>query len=150
MLNMNLQFFAHKKGVGSTKNGRDSESKRLGAKRADGPPSGPPLGTYFSRRNETWPSPPFPDFIIIFALSANIFPPFLFSCDIRIDPAIQSSLSIRYMQICDCLDSRYYSLLATGYTEACFLSLPFLSNLRTPSTKANKVSSPPLPTFTPG
>lgn len=28
--------FAHKKGVGSTKNGRDSESKRLGAKRADG------------------------------------------------------------------------------------------------------------------
>ncbi len=28
MLNMNLQFFAHKKGVGSTKNGRDSESKR--------------------------------------------------------------------------------------------------------------------------
>ena len=36
MMNMNLQFFAHKKGVGSTKNGRDSESKRLGAKRADG------------------------------------------------------------------------------------------------------------------
>ena len=36
MLKMNLQFFAHKKGVGSTKNGRDSESKRLGAKRADG------------------------------------------------------------------------------------------------------------------
>ena len=32
MLKMNLQFFAHKKGVGSTKNGRDSESKRLGAK----------------------------------------------------------------------------------------------------------------------
>ena len=36
MLNMNLQLFAHKKGVGSTKNGRDSESKRLGVKRADG------------------------------------------------------------------------------------------------------------------
>ena len=36
MFHMNLQFFAHKKGVGSTKNGRDSESKRLGAKRADG------------------------------------------------------------------------------------------------------------------
>ena len=36
MLFLNLQFFAHKKGVGSTKNGRDSESKRLGAKRADG------------------------------------------------------------------------------------------------------------------
>ena len=36
MLNLDLQFFAHKKGVGSTKNGRDSEAKRLGAKRADG------------------------------------------------------------------------------------------------------------------
>ena len=36
MLQMNLQLFAHKKGVGSTKNGRDSEAKRLGAKRADG------------------------------------------------------------------------------------------------------------------
>lgn len=36
MFRMNLQLFAHKKGVGSTRNGRDSESKRLGAKRADG------------------------------------------------------------------------------------------------------------------
>lgn len=36
MFRINLQYFAHKKGVGSTKNGRDSESKRLGAKRADG------------------------------------------------------------------------------------------------------------------
>ena len=36
MLRLGLQFFAHKKGVGSTKNGRDSESKRLGVKRADG------------------------------------------------------------------------------------------------------------------
>ena len=35
-MKLNLQFFAHKKGVGSTKNGRDSESKRLGVKRADG------------------------------------------------------------------------------------------------------------------
>jgi large subunit ribosomal protein L27 len=34
--NLNLQFFASKKGVGSTKNGRDSQSKRLGAKKADG------------------------------------------------------------------------------------------------------------------
>lgn len=34
--NLNLQLFASKKGVGSTKNGRDSESKRLGAKKADG------------------------------------------------------------------------------------------------------------------
>ena len=36
MLQMNLQLFAHKKGVSSTRNGRDSNSKRLGAKRADG------------------------------------------------------------------------------------------------------------------
>ena len=36
MMKLNLQFFAHKKGVGSTKNGRDSKAKRLGAKRADG------------------------------------------------------------------------------------------------------------------
>ncbi|MDI6605282.1 50S ribosomal protein L27 [Aceticella autotrophica] len=33
---MNLQLFAHKKGVGSSRNGRDSESKRLGVKRGDG------------------------------------------------------------------------------------------------------------------
>ena len=36
LLKLDLQFFASKKGVGSTKDGRDSESKRLGAKRADG------------------------------------------------------------------------------------------------------------------
>ncbi|WDV44676.1 50S ribosomal protein L27 [Clostridiaceae bacterium M8S5] len=36
MIRVNLQLFAHKKGVGSSKNGRDSESKRLGVKRADG------------------------------------------------------------------------------------------------------------------
>ncbi len=36
MIKFNIQFFAHKKGMGSTKNGRDSESKRLGVKRADG------------------------------------------------------------------------------------------------------------------
>ena len=36
MLKIGLQFFAHKKGVGSTKNGRDSESKRLGVKMCDG------------------------------------------------------------------------------------------------------------------
>lgn len=34
--NLDLQLFASKKGVGSTKNGRDSESKRLGAKLSDG------------------------------------------------------------------------------------------------------------------
>lgn len=36
MLKLDLEFFSQKKGVGSTKNGRDSISKRLGAKRADG------------------------------------------------------------------------------------------------------------------
>ncbi len=36
MLKINLQLFAHKKGLGSSKNGRDSESKRLGVKRGDG------------------------------------------------------------------------------------------------------------------
>ena len=35
-MTLNIQLFAHKKGQGSTKNGRDSESKRLGAKAADG------------------------------------------------------------------------------------------------------------------
>ena len=36
MFKFELQRFAHKKGVSSTRNGRDSESKRLGAKKADG------------------------------------------------------------------------------------------------------------------
>jgi large subunit ribosomal protein L27 len=36
MIKINIQLFAHKKGMGSTRNGRDSESKRLGVKRADG------------------------------------------------------------------------------------------------------------------
>jgi large subunit ribosomal protein L27 len=36
MIRMDLQLFAHKKGVGSSRNGRDSESKRLGVKRGDG------------------------------------------------------------------------------------------------------------------
>ena len=36
MLNIGLQFFANKKGGGSTKNGRDSNAKRLGVKRGDG------------------------------------------------------------------------------------------------------------------
>ncbi len=35
-MRINIQLFAHKKGVGSTRNGRDSESKRLGVKRGDG------------------------------------------------------------------------------------------------------------------
>lgn len=36
MFNINLQLFAHKKGVGSSRNGRDSQAQRLGVKRADG------------------------------------------------------------------------------------------------------------------
>lgn len=36
MLKLSLQFFASKKGVGSSRNGRDSNAKRLGVKRADG------------------------------------------------------------------------------------------------------------------
>ena len=36
MLKINMQLFGHKKGGGATKNGRDSESKRLGVKRGDG------------------------------------------------------------------------------------------------------------------
>ena len=36
MIKMNLQLFAHKKGMGSTKNGRDSAAQRLGAKKGDG------------------------------------------------------------------------------------------------------------------
>ena len=36
MMKIGIQFFAHHKGGGSTKNGRDSESKRLGVKKADG------------------------------------------------------------------------------------------------------------------
>ena len=36
MLKLSLQFFARKKGVGSTKNGRDSRAQRLGVKKSDG------------------------------------------------------------------------------------------------------------------
>ncbi len=36
MIRISMQFFAHKKGMGSTKNGRDSAAQRLGMKRADG------------------------------------------------------------------------------------------------------------------
>jgi large subunit ribosomal protein L27 len=36
MVKINLQLFAHKKGVGSSRNGRDSQAQRLGVKRADG------------------------------------------------------------------------------------------------------------------
>ena len=51
MLKISLQFFAHKKGVGSTKNGRDSEAKRLGVKRADGQTE--PAGTILGRQRGT-------------------------------------------------------------------------------------------------
>ena len=43
MLKVNIQLFAHKKGMGSTKNGRDSDSKRLGVERADGLPGCPEI-----------------------------------------------------------------------------------------------------------
>lgn len=36
MIKVDLQLLAHKKGMGSTRNGRESQSKRLGAKLADG------------------------------------------------------------------------------------------------------------------
>ncbi|MBQ0010637.1 MAG: 50S ribosomal protein L27 [Ruminococcus sp.] len=36
MIKLSLQYFAHKKGVGSTKNGRDSNAQRLGVKKSDG------------------------------------------------------------------------------------------------------------------
>ncbi|MHB1391953.1 MAG: 50S ribosomal protein L27 [Clostridia bacterium] len=39
MFKMNLQLFAHKKGVGSSRNGRDSHAQRLGTKMADGQPA---------------------------------------------------------------------------------------------------------------
>ena len=55
MLQLNLQFFASKKGVGSTKNGRDSESKRLGAKRADGQYVTAGSILYRQRGTKIWP-----------------------------------------------------------------------------------------------
>ena len=62
MLNIGLQFFAHKKGVGSTRNGRDSEAKRLGVKRGDGQfvASGAPISTpaSMSARAATTPCSP--------------------------------------------------------------------------------------------
>ena len=51
MLKISLQFFAHKKGVGSTKNGRDSAAKRLGVKRADG--QAVPAGNILVRQRGT-------------------------------------------------------------------------------------------------
>ena len=51
MFIVNIQLFAHKKGVGSTKNGRDSQSKRLGVKRADG--QSVPAGNILVRQRGT-------------------------------------------------------------------------------------------------
>lgn len=51
----NLQFFASKKGVGSTKNGRDSNPKYLGAKLADGQPAKPGQIIYRQRGNRIYP-----------------------------------------------------------------------------------------------
>ena len=55
MLTLNLQFFASKKGVGSTKNGRDSESNRLGAKRADGQKAKAGMIIYRQRGTKIYP-----------------------------------------------------------------------------------------------
>ncbi|MBA2173461.1 50S ribosomal protein L27 [Halobacillus locisalis] len=55
MLRLDLQFFAQKKGVGSTKNGRDSESKRLGAKRADGQQASAGSILYRQRGTKVYP-----------------------------------------------------------------------------------------------
>ena len=43
-----------------------------------------------------------------------------------------------------------FNYLATGYTDTCFLSRPLRSKRTTPSTFAYNVSSPPIPTLTPG
>ncbi len=51
MLRVNLQLFASKKGVGSSKNGRDSRAKRLGVKRGDGMRI--PAGTTIVRQSGT-------------------------------------------------------------------------------------------------
>ena len=55
MFKLNLQLFASKKGVGSTKNGRDSESKRLGAKKADGQFATAGSIIYRQRGTKIWP-----------------------------------------------------------------------------------------------
>lgn len=52
---VNLQFFASKKGVGSTKNGRDSNPKFLGAKLADGQSAKSGQIIYRQRGNVIWP-----------------------------------------------------------------------------------------------
>jgi len=51
MLKLNIQLFASKKGVGSTRNGRDSQSKRLGAKLSDGQYA--PAGSIIYRQRGT-------------------------------------------------------------------------------------------------
>ncbi len=55
MFKLDLQLFASKKGVGSTKNGRDSESKRLGAKKADGQFATAGSIIYRQRGTKIWP-----------------------------------------------------------------------------------------------
>lgn len=51
LFRIDLQLFAHKKGVGSSRNGRDSESQRLGVKRADG--QAVPAGNILVRQRGT-------------------------------------------------------------------------------------------------
>ncbi|MBL0701611.1 MAG: 50S ribosomal protein L27 [Spiroplasma sp.] len=55
MLKLQLQFFASKKGAGSTKNGRDSASKRLGAKKGDGQPATAGSIIYRQRGTKIYP-----------------------------------------------------------------------------------------------
>lgn len=55
IIKTNLQLFASKKGVGSTKNGRDSNPKYLGAKLADGQKANPGQIIYRQRGNRIWP-----------------------------------------------------------------------------------------------
>ena len=55
MIKMNIQLFASKKGVGSTKNGRDSHAKRLGAKLADGQYATAGSIIYRQRGTKFWP-----------------------------------------------------------------------------------------------
>lgn len=54
-IKFNLQIFASKKGVGSTRNGRDSESKRLGMKLSDGQPAKAGMIIYRQRGTKIYP-----------------------------------------------------------------------------------------------
>ena len=115
------------------------------------PPSGPPFGTKSSLRKLTCPSPPLPERIRILLCLQTWYSPVLFYLNpnrsagplIIINKNASNLLRFEAAPLS-------YSSVATGYTETCFLSRPFLSKATRPSTIANKVSSFPIPTFTPG